>query len=278
MTHFLKFLEVCRTEGIAFINKKDDHGLLRQQTPEEKDWKHFEQCQPFVFDNPPEARTTEDVTLNIDEEKIELSAPFKVFSCEFLDESYKLQIHELNQESRKAFCECVVVIEKTPGQFLYFLLTKIVYGEHIKQMADEIFISEHLDTYYRVCMVDEKIGKPIVYSYLRLLDKWQIGTENTRQRVKIGRGKNKRVHTIRRIVHVAPKKALSGLIYDHRSIDWSHRWLVRGHWRKHDGLGKDRDGDYCVHGFTWVQDHEKGPEHLPLVKKTRIVETVKEIK
>jgi len=56
-------------------------------------------------------------------------------------------------------------------------------------------------------------------------------------------------------------------------IDWSHRWEVRGHWRKCDGIGKDREGKRCVNNFTWVKEHEKGPEDLPLIKKTRIIES-----
>lgn len=46
---------------------------------------------------------------------------------------------------------------------------------------------------------------------------------------------------------------------------------LRGHWRAHDGLGKDRDGNYCVGGFTWVKNHIRGDENLPLIKKTRII-------
>ena len=34
---------------------------------------------------------------------------------------------------------------------------------------------------------------------------------------------------------------------------------------------KDRFGDYCVSGYTWVKDHKKGPEELQLIYKTRAV-------
>lgn len=59
--------------------------------------------------------------------------------------------------------------------------------------------------------------------------------------------------------------------FDKETIDWTHRWRVRGHWRKTDGIGKNRNGEYGVAGFTWVVEHIKGNENLPLIEKTRIL-------
>lgn len=74
---------------------------------------------------------------------------------------------------------------------------------------------------------------------------------------------------IKKLVHIGPKTASeSHQVFD---VDWSHRWEVRGHWRKlEDGkLGKDRAGKYCIAGATWVSEHVKGPDDMPLVSKTR---------
>ena len=57
----------------------------------------------------------------------------------------------------------------------------------------------------------------------------------------------------------------------HREIEWSHRWSVRGHWRDHGGIGKDRDDNYCIEGKTWVKSHAKGPEDKLVIKKQRLV-------
>jgi hypothetical protein len=54
-------------------------------------------------------------------------------------------------------------------------------------------------------------------------------------------------------------------------IDFSHRWEVRGHWRRVAGMGKDREGNYEVRGLTWVKDCVKGPEELPIIQKLRWV-------
>lgn len=73
------------------------------------------------------------------------------------------------------------------------------------------------------------------------------------------------------VIYIKPKKLQNESITT-LNIDWSHRFEVRGHWRVFEGVGKNRDGEYNIEGFTWVKNYVKGPEHLPLVKKTRVVE------
>ena len=45
---------------------------------------------------------------------------------------------------------------------------------------------------------------------------------------------------------------------ERRDVDWSHRWIVSGHWRKqhHPSTGE--------HVPTWINPHIKGPEDKPL--------------
>lgn len=52
---------------------------------------------------------------------------------------------------------------------------------------------------------------------------------------------------------------------------WQARWRVRGHWREHNGMGKNAHGIYIEHGRTWVVPHEKGDASLPMVEKIRIL-------
>lgn len=54
-------------------------------------------------------------------------------------------------------------------------------------------------------------------------------------------------------------------------IEWLKCWWTRGHWRKNDGIGKNRNGDYCVQGMTWVKEHIKGDDTIEPKKKTYIV-------
>ncbi len=90
-------------------------------------------------------------------------------------------------------------------------------------------------------------------------------TVNTKTRT-LGKSSFKVNHVIRlspKISRTFPEPAYS------RDIDWSMQWWVRGHWRKlpsSDILGKGRDDQYNVKGFTWVAEHLKGPENKPIRK------------
>jgi len=57
---------------------------------------------------------------------------------------------------------------------------------------------------------------------------------------------------------------------EHRSVAWSHRWLVSGHWRNQwfPSLGRHRQ--------IWIHPYVKGPDDLPLqVRRMRVWEFVR---
>lgn len=115
---------------------------------------------------------------------------------------------------------------------------------------------------------------------LAMIESGVMGVEEGENSILIprnndGKAKGKlrvKPHTVRRLIHVAPKSQREAVrpTQSSRQINWSHRWEVRGHWRKVDALGKDRSGEYIIPGFTWVKESIKGDESLPLIKKTRI--------
>jgi hypothetical protein len=113
--------------------------------------------------------------------------------------------------------------------------------------------------------------------WLRAIELGAMGMENTDETVFLPRGEGNKgkvkPHHIRQIVRIVPKKMKARIapVTPKGQIDWSHRWEVRGHWRKVDGIGKDPEGMYIVEGWTWVNDFVKGPEELPIVKKLRLV-------
>jgi hypothetical protein len=113
----------------------------------------------------------------------------------------------------------------------------------------------------------------IVNKLLSLINTSAMGIETSRQTIKIGRGPEKRIHRIHRVIHVAPKSYIKSNPESRRNIDWTHRFEVRGHWRKVDTIGKDREENYTVNGYTWVKHHTRGPDDLPLIKKLRVVDT-----
>lgn len=74
------------------------------------------------------------------------------------------------------------------------------------------------------------------------------------------------------ITIVVPRQVSRRTYVGSKQLDFSHRFEVRGHWRKTTGvLGKNREGEYVVQGYTWVKAHIKGPEDKPVIKKTRII-------
>lgn len=52
-------------------------------------------------------------------------------------------------------------------------------------------------------------------------------------------------------------------------VDWSHRWMVGGHWRQHY---YPSDG---THRLIFISPYIKGPEDKPLVVKDRVVQLVR---
>ena len=52
-------------------------------------------------------------------------------------------------------------------------------------------------------------------------------------------------------------------------LEYSHAFKVIGHWRKINGIGKDRKGNYHIDGFTWVNEYIKGEGEL--IKRIRVV-------
>lgn len=117
----------------------------------------------------------------------------------------------------------------------------------------------------------------LLCEWLRMINEGAMAIEHTDEVLMMPRGdgrKHKRKpHPIRRIVRIIPKRLHKSPtvkpLTASGTLDWSHRWEVRGHWRHVRGIGKDRAGDYIVYGFTWVKDFVKGPQDKPLVVKTR---------
>ena len=98
----------------------------------------------------------------------------------------------------------------------------------------------------------------------------QVGLDKTKTQVRAGKGKERRLVKVKNIVYVVPSTERSDFNQKNgTNIDWSHRWEVRGHWRRVAHIGKDPEGNYCIPGFTWVLPSIKGPDTSPLIRKTR---------
>lgn len=57
-------------------------------------------------------------------------------------------------------------------------------------------------------------------------------------------------------------------------IHYAFSWVVRGHYRRlhnPESIGRDRNGERCIQGMTWIDTYLKGDENLPLLKRETIV-------
>lgn len=100
----------------------------------------------------------------------------------------------------------------------------------------------------------------------------EVGFSNPRKAMKMKIGGIKVKHRINQVVFVSPKKSISSASEAlGKAVNWSHRWLVRGHWREIGyRIGKDREGRPIL-GHTWVASYTKGPDNAPIIEKARIV-------
>jgi len=84
------------------------------------------------------------------------------------------------------------------------------------------------------------------------------------------RVKGKKQKFVKKITHVKldryeqKQSPLTG-----RFLEFTHSFSVMGHWRKARGYGKDRKGNYCIPGYTWVSEHIRGDGLF--IKKQRMV-------
>lgn len=173
----------------------------------------------------------------------ELDLPFKTCSFERLDDLGGYACYLINEVEPRSYQ--IYALTKNKGQY-YLLFSS----------TDSMTVA----------------FKNKINSFLRQIKHGKTGIENVKETVRIGSGASREIHKIRRIVHVCNKREyLKARSVTGKPIDWSHQWSVRGHWRRVNGLGKDRNDDYSVHGFTWVTDHIRGPEDKPFIKKTRFL-------
>lgn len=98
-----------------------------------------------------------------------------------------------------------------------------------------------------------------------------IERKNDRHKIKVN-GCNK-IIKVKKVIHIFNEKYADQVISStSNSIEYSHRFWVRGHWRKIDenSFGKDRAGEYNMVGKTWVNECIKGDSSLPIINKKRI--------
>lgn len=259
MKSFLELVENMRMKGFVQLRTEEDKfdEIKPHQVPA-KLWSDIEACQPFVFATP--LNEAEELEWGNRAEFQEMDAPFARCSVEVLGAPCIMNDRFVPEgpDDKPRRISCMFGTEISPKDFDVYALMDFTTGIGKRVL--------------RVGYSKPNYGH-IMHQYFQRLRREAVGYEAVRERMTVGTGKEKRIVRLRRLVHVVPKKLQLG--YQDgpgRSVDWSHRWMVRGHWVSLPGkIGKDRAGDYCVQDWTWRSEHEKGPENAPLINKTRFV-------
>lgn len=202
----------------------------------------------------------------------EIDLPFDCCSFEKVDGSPLFVNKRVNLTDDKpewmnfdSECLCFLIREFSPKNY------RAVSLERFMESGKEGYslFSWNLDNLNE----DEYSVVGVLDKFLHIINNSKLGVQSVSDRIKIG--KNKEIHKIKTVIRVVPKKNFDPSMYSSK-IDWSHRWEVMGHWRKIDGIGKDREGEYKVRGFTWIIPHVRGPEDKKIVKKIRVIPKEKE--
>lgn len=258
MKHLIEMIKLTKKQGkipVLELSEEDILDISKDFFPTGLLLDHLDELVPFVFSEC--SLVSKGNIFNVEDP---IDAPFTIFSIEMLSDQPLNKM--MPGDDSHSVALCIVCIEAMDYQTKKKAIVPILLVEYDGDLIGQ--------RYKMVCVCKTVI--PLVKAYVDKINSQELGIEETNHRVRVGNNKrNKKIATIKKVVHVRPKSNRTTIIYGRREIDWTHRWFVRGHWRKINGLGKNRDGEYCVENRTWVKSCEKGPENAPLVKKTRFV-------
>lgn len=116
-------------------------------------------------------------------------------------------------------------------------------------------------------------AKSVISHLFKSLRKARLFPDSDRKSVKLKTSLGKQKRRIGQVVYIGNHKQTSILNKSGKPVEYSHRFEVRGHWRQLKNsfsIGKDREGNRAVKGYTWVSAFEKGDPDLKLIRKVRV--------
>lgn len=282
MRYFKEMVKVARESGVGGREGRNEDWLAT----------NFFNLVPdnevFVFTRAPGIQGPQNIP---DYDFGPLDAPFPVFSIELTDGPVTSSEGDPGAAIQTSDIYCILVAEFQALARAVMENPNLIIPDAFKQATHDKFMTF---TYVRARRWDGthydrviylSVGRDVnskMYDLVRVyLDRLAVekdGMEEVPDVVMLPAGKGgkkKKPHPIRRVFHIVPKsRARTYSPGPGRAVDWTHRWLVRGHWVHFTDtarVGKNRAGEYVERGRTWRSEHEKGPEDGPLVKKVRVV-------
>jgi hypothetical protein len=237
------------------VTKRYKEGLYEKQS-----WEDYQlaldSCQPFVY----WSQGNGENAVNIPD-KVDL--PFEVCSFELNGDNC---IEVGFQDTEEALMiRSILCIDLGSDKKTSYWISIGNGSEMTLASTDAMPEGEGKDSMYDCIngVVQHLLTQMVAKSYIE-------GKQTCRKRFKTNLGARR----LNSVIHISPKNKIKA-INDSTSyrVDFTHRFLRRGHWRKLNAhqIGKNRDGNRSERGRTWVNHCEVGASDLPLIKKTRLI-------
>lgn len=183
----------------------------------------------------------------------ELDIPFK--TCFFENYDCPLVVY---QDYKEGFTVTLGmwVHELSPKQYIFICLDTTLYPNG--NIYTSLFSYDDINDFNAMTITKKSLD---------FLSNCCLGEGKTRVQIKTKENGIKCINKIKKVIHVIHKKNVS-LLPKGLNIDWSHKWEVMGHWRKINTIGKDREDNYNIKGYTWIKNYTKGSGEL--IRKIRI--------
>ena len=176
----------------------------------------------------------------------------------------------------------VGIVEESPERQIVYFVTekqeekqKIIYCGTFSVNNDFLGFgreqSEEAQKFYEnVC---NNIFEWLLFFETKLKKENIIFVENTKKIVKkyrIKRELKKIKYKPSEIIYISSKRNFKKINTNNKIINKpQYAYEVMGHWRKINSIGKDRQGNRTVNGFTWINPYQKGTGEL--MRKIRII-------
>ena len=292
----LRMAEVVKKQGQVYclsLNKEDELKIRPFLT--KIFWDSFKKNQALCFSASNETPQELDSHNSI-EDFYTVDSPFDVFSIEVLNGRVTVGFDEGAGKSVNISCilfaDAKIPFSSTGDGLWAFLLYEV---GGTTMVAAHLCYNVEVDNKEKTAAVVKMNGvqfvptnslTEIAQKFIARLNTEKAGAVKTNERIKVrnARGENEH-YKIRRVIHIVPKNQVNSYAKENKlNIDFSHRWFVRGHWVRFwtdetktkidlSKVGKNRAGEYVEVGRTWRAEHIKGPDHKPLIRKTRIIQS-----
>lgn len=245
--------------------------LLSNLEPEVKQIlsKYLENCKMFfvdenIIDFYEETPNTGDLELQ------NLDLPFECcwFQCTnnrpLIGEGFTIKDGFQNVEVQQLWMG-LLVIESKPQEYMYF-----PYVENYKEHDYSKIVYNGLPTEDKITL---RTANNIVMDILKKLKNANNTIfVNENYQFKLKKEGQKKINKIKEVIYITSDiKKISSVNKSNIVKKCGYRFDVRGHWRVVNGMGKNRQGEYCINNYTWVRPCVKGDESLPHISKIRVI-------